>query len=218
MNPDPVYFDLMPLANYLAYLAAAMVCIAAPGPDSLTTVSVAASQGRRAGSLYGIGVGLGCLTHTLWATLGIAAVIAASATLFAAIKWVGIAYLVYLGVQAWRAGGASLPERASAGAQSALKLLSSGFLMNALNPKVMLFFLAFLPQFIDPAHPVTPQMLLMGLSFALITGTAYGLLGWGAGSAARRLLTNLRFARIMNRVTGSLFLSLAVAMAVSDRK
>ncbi len=217
MNPDPVYFDLMPLANYLAYLAAAMVCIAAPGPDSLTTVSVAASQGRRAGSLYGIGVGLGCLTHTLWATLGIAAVIAASATLFAAIKWVGIAYLVYLGVQAWRAGASSLPVSQTA-PQPAARLLANGFLMNALNPKVMLFFLAFLPQFIDPAHPVTPQMLLMGLSFALITGTAYGLLGWGAGSAARRLLTNLRFARIMNRVTGSLFLSLAVAMAVSDRK
>ena len=210
--------DLMPLAHYLAYLAAALVCIAAPGPDSLTTLSVAASQGRRAGSLYGIGVGLGCLTHTLWATLGIAAVIAASATLFALIKWIGIAYLVYLGVQAWRAGAAALPDAASASPRSAVRLMGSGFLMNALNPKVMLFFLAFLPQFIDPARAVAPQMLLMGLSFALITGTAYGLLGWGAGSAARRLLTNVRFARIMNRVTGSLFLSVAVAMAVSDRK
>jgi threonine/homoserine/homoserine lactone efflux protein len=217
MNLDLVSFDFMPLANYLAYLAAAAVCIAAPGPDSLTTVSVAASQGRRAGSLYGTGVGLGCLTHTLWATLGIAAVIAASATLFAAIKWLGIAYLVYLGVQAWRAGASTLPASAAA-PQSAARLMANGFLMNALNPKVMLFFLAFLPQFVDPAHPVAPQMLLMGLSFALITGTAYGLLGWGAGSAARRLLTHNRFARIMNRVTGSLFLSLAVAMAVSDRK
>ena len=212
----------MTLQAYLSFLVAALVVIAAPGPDSLNSLAIGLSRGRREGVAYALGVGGGCLLHTLWAALGISALVAASATAFAAIKWIGVAYLLWLGVQALRGGAPlALPSTSTLPrAVPAAQRFRQGLLTNALNPKVMLFFLAFLPQFVDPsggAASVPVQMLLMGGSFALITALAYCALASGAGSIGARLLGRPGVARALERATGLVFLAMAARLAFAER-
>jgi threonine/homoserine/homoserine lactone efflux protein len=220
---------MMPLDLYLSFLIAALVVIAAPGPDSLNSLAIGMARGRREGVAYALGVGVGCLTHTLWAMLGISAVVAASATLFNIVKWIGVAYLAWLGVQAWRSAGRGFVTPAAAQdtstssstrAQPALQRFRQGLFTNALNPKVMLFFLAFLPQFVDPARgaPVIWQLGLMGFTFAAITAVAYCALAAGAGAVGARLARQPRIAAWFERATGIVFLAMAARLAWSDRK
>ena len=212
----------MTLQAYLSFLVAALVVIATPGPDSMNSLAIGLARGRREGVAYALGVGVGCLLHTLWAALGVSALVAASATAFAVIKWIGVAYLVVLGVQALR-GNAPLALPA-AGAMprpvAASQRFRQGLLTNALNPKVMLFFLAFLPQFVDPsggAASIPLQMVLMGGSFALVTALAYCALASGAGSIGARLLTRPGVAHALERGTGLVFLTLAARLALAER-
>jgi threonine/homoserine/homoserine lactone efflux protein len=215
----------MSIDLYLSFLVAALVVIAAPGPDSLNSLAIGIARGRREGVAYALGVGVGCLTHTLWAMLGISAVVAASATLFAAIKWLGVGYLVWLGVQALRSRGPRIAPAepggvAGAGDASPWQRFRQGVLTNALNPKVMLFFLAFLPQFVDAKHavPVIWQLGLMGLTFTAITAVAYSALAWGAGSVGQRLARDPRIARVLERATGVVFIAMAARLALAERK
>jgi threonine/homoserine/homoserine lactone efflux protein len=216
---------MMALEVYLSYLVAALVVIASPGPDSLNSLAIGLARGRREGVAYALGVGVGCLVHTLWAMLGISAVVAASAALFALIKWIGVAYLLWLGVQALCSRGvmaSSLraPEGATApGSSSAAQRFRQGLLTNALNPKVMLFFLAFLPQFVDPQRgAVAWQLALMGLTFTLITAVAYASLAWSAGSVGARLVRQPRVALWLERATGLVFVAMALRLAVAERR
>lgn len=208
---------------FATYLLAACIVIAAPGPDSMNTLAIGLSQGRREGMAYALGVGIGCLTHTLWAVLGISAIVAASETLFGLVKWIGVAYLLWLGVQALRErralpvmdDRAARPQAQSGAASRVLQ----GTLTNALNPKVMLFFMAFLPQFADPRlGAIGAQMFVMGLTFAAITTVAYVLLGAGAGSLGERLLRQPSIARWLNRITGVLFIGLALRLMLVERR
>ena len=206
---------------FATYLFAACVVIAAPGPDSLNTLAIGMARGRREAVAYAGGVGVGCMTHTLWAVLGVSALVAASEALFNLVKLAGVAYLLWLGVPALRARGGLSPP--SAGAQAAPASSSrrfvQGVLTNALNPKVMLFFMAFLPQFADPAlGAVGAQMAVMGLAFAVITTIAYALLGASAGRVGERLLGRPGFARWLNRATGVLFIALALRLLLTERK
>jgi threonine/homoserine/homoserine lactone efflux protein len=207
---------------YATFLLAACVVIAAPGPDSLNTMAIGMARGRVEAVAYALGVGVGCLTHTLWAVVGISALVAASAALFNLIKFLGVAYLLWLGVQALRDKGAlrlSADAAATAGAASARQRFLQGVLTNALNPKVMLFFMAFLPQFADTRlGSVAVQMLLMGLSFALITTLAYALLAAGAGTLGARVLRRPALALWLNRCTGVLFIGLALRLILTDRR
>jgi len=214
----------------LAFLGAALLVIATPGPDSLNTLALGLARGRREGVAYALGVGAGCMTHTLWAVLGISALVAASAPAFNLIKWLGVLYLLWLGVRALRdTGSVGLPgpERAAerAAGQNAMPAASlrgrfmQGWLTNALNPKVMLFFLAFLPQFVDTsAGPVAGQLLWMGGVFTAITSVAYAALAWSAGGLGERLSAKPGLARWLNRCTGVLFIALAVRLALADRR
>lgn len=217
---------MMTLLNpefFATYLVAACIVIAAPGPDSMNTLAIGMARGSREAMAYALGVGIGCLTHTLWAVLGISAIVAASETLFGLVKWIGVAYLLWLGVQALRARGslhaANDKEghaRSPAGGVSTRVL--QGALTNALNPKVMLFFMAFLPQFTDPRlGAVGAQMLVMGLAFALMTTIAYALLGASAGRLGERLLRRPSIAQRLNRATGVLFVGLALRLMLAER-
>jgi threonine/homoserine/homoserine lactone efflux protein len=210
---------LVPLDLYLSFLVAALVVIAAPGPDSLNSLAIGMSRGRRQGVAYALGVGVGCLTHTLWAMLGISAIVAASATLFGVIKWAGVLYLAWLGVQALRSAGTTLVARDVAAGRASQRF-RQGLLTNALNPKVMLFFLAFLPQFVDPqpGAAVIWQLGLMGLTFTVITAIAYCALAAGAGAVGARLARQPRIALGLERATGVLFIAMAVRLAFADRK
>jgi threonine/homoserine/homoserine lactone efflux protein len=212
----------MPLDLYLSFLVAALIVIASPGPDSLNSLAIGVSRGRREGVAYAIGVGVGCMTHTLWAMLGISAVVAASATLFNIIKWIGVGYLLWLGVQALHSSGrfAVSDARDRGPSVSALQRFRQGLLTNALNPKVMLFFLAFLPQFVDPQRglAVIWQLGLMGLTFTLVTAVAYSALAWSAGAVGVRLARQPRIARWLERATGTVFIAMAARLALADRK
>jgi RhtB (resistance to homoserine/threonine) family protein len=211
----------MPLDLYLSYLVAALIVIASPGPDSLNSLAIGISRGRREGVAYALGVGVGCLTHTVWAMLGISAIVAASATLFNVIKWIGAAYLVWLGIQSLRSKGsiAAMTDARPSNANAAQRF-RQGVLTNALNPKVMLFFLAFLPQFVDPQHgaAVIWQLGLMGLTFTVVTALAYSALAWSAGSVGARLVKQPSIALWLERATGIVFIAMAARLAFAERK
>jgi threonine/homoserine/homoserine lactone efflux protein len=212
----------MPLDLFLSFLVAALIVIASPGPDSLNSLAIGLARGRREGVAYALGVGVGCLTHTLWAMLGISAIVAASATLFAVVKWIGVAYLLWLGVQSLCSSGrVAVADAADRGPPvSAMARFRQGLLTNALNPKVMLFFLAFLPQFVDPQRglAVIWQLGLMGLTFTLVTAVAYSALAWSAGAVGARLARQPRIALWLERATGTVFIAMAARLALADRK
>jgi threonine/homoserine/homoserine lactone efflux protein len=211
-------FDLS-VAQLLSFLLAALLVTLAPGPDNLSVLGLGMSRGRRAGIGFGLGCALGCFTHTLWASLGISAVLAASATAFTLLKLAGAAYLFWLGWQALRSPGAQF--RSEAGVADATPFavyLRRGFVANAINPKVALFFLAFLPQFVPAgsAHAVA-QSVMLGLMFAFQTVLVFGLLGWFAGTIGSWLQQRGNFGRRLDQATGVLFIGLGLRLAVESR-
>lgn len=211
----------MPAPDILfAFLAASVLVTLAPGPDNLMVLSLGVSRGRRAGIGFGLGCAAGCATHTLWATLGIGALVLASETAFTVLKLAGAAYLIYIGVMSWRhAGQATLVRTAGeGGSDSGWLYFRRGFIANAINPKVALFFIAFLPQFVDPARgALWPQMVLLGLLFALQTVLIFGLVGWFAGGIGQRVQAQPRIAVWLDRVAGAIFVGLALRLASSQR-
>lgn len=151
----------------LAFAAAALAVILIPGPTVLLVTGYALAQGRRAAALCIVGVCLGDMVAMLLTFLGLGAVLAASAALFTLLKWVGASYLVYLGVQLWRAPLTAVgPEQARQ--EGARRIVGRAFMVNMLHPKGLAFYAAFLPQFIDPARPALPQMLALGAVFTAI--------------------------------------------------
>jgi threonine/homoserine/homoserine lactone efflux protein len=201
------------------WLIASLVCIATPGTDSIGTLSIGMARGGRRGAAFALGVGLGCLTHTVWAALGIAAIVATSETLFLLIKLAGASYLIYLGLQALRNRGGFDLSSAANGSSQTFTLIRQGFTSNALNPKVMLFFIAFIPQFVSSSGaPVWQQMLVLGSGFALLTTLAYVFLGLAAGKVGQRLMRQPAIAAWLNRLTGLAFIGLALRLAFAERK
>lgn len=208
------------LAQVAGFLLAAALITFAPGPDNLSVLSLGLSRGRRAGIGFGLGCALGCFTHTIWATLGVTALIAASDTAFAALKYAGAAYLVWLGVQALKSPGAKFTAEAEGTPpQEAMRpYVMRGFVANAINPKVALFFLAFLPQFVDPARgAAAAQTALLGTLFALQTVLIFGALGWYAGTVGGWLRGRPAVGRWLDRATGVLFIGLGIRLALAQR-
>ncbi|MBU8538771.1 LysE family translocator [Falsiroseomonas tokyonensis] len=198
---------------FAGFLFAAWVLILTPGPDMLFVIGQSLAGGAPRGWAAMFGIVSGALVHVALAASGVAALIAASPALFEALRLVGAAYLIWLGAgalrAAWRGGGVLRPA-APVGAA-----FRQGFVTNLTNPKVILFFLAFLPQFVDPARgPAWLQMALLGPLVPLMSLPAYGLLIHGAGRAAARLN---RHARWLEGVAGLLFLGLGLRLLVPSR-
>lgn len=203
--------------QFFPFLAAALILTATPGPDNLMVLSLGASRGRRLGIAFGLGCAAGCLSHTLLAVLGVSAALAASPAAFTALRWVGGAYLVWLGVGALRSRGASgLPQPAGAAlADSAARQFFKGVLANAVNPKVALFFLSFLPQFVVASRgDAAAQMAWLGLVFTVQAALLFGTLGWFAGSVGRWLQQRARAAQWLDRLAGAVFVGLGLRMAL----
>ncbi len=212
--------SVLSLAQLAGFLAAATLITLAPGPDNLLTLSLGISRGRRAGVGFGLGCAIGCLTHTLWATLGVSALVAASDAAFTVLKLAGGAYLVWLGIGALRSAGATLAaEPGAPQAGGALRpYLVRGFIANAINPKVALFFLAFLPQFVDPSRgSAAAQTALLGLLFAALTIVIFGAIGWYAGALGRWLRARPAVGRWLDRATGLLFIGIGIRLALAGR-
>ena len=199
--------------QFLGFLLAAILVTAAPGPDNLMVLGVGISRGRRHGVAFGLGCATGCLSHTVLAVAGGSAAIAASPWAFKALRIAGGMYLVWLGLQAWR-GRAGVP-RSEIGAQDErlTRQFFKGVLANAINPKVLLFFLSFLPQFVDVTRgDLAWQMGLLGLTFTLQAAVLFSVLGLFSGSIGRWLLRKPRNALWLDRVAGAVFVALGVRL------
>ncbi len=208
-------FEMISLQQFLLFLPAAVILNIAPGPDMLYVVSRSVVQGRRAGMLSSLGVCSGALVHAMAAAFGLSAILAASAHAFAVVKGVGAIYLIYLGVKAIRDKGASLQiEAGGIPPLSNWQIYRQGVLVDILNPKVALFFLAFLPQFIDPAHGSTvSQFLTLGAIVILIALAWDAVLVNISGFITGALRANKRAAAWMNRVMGAIFIGLGLRLA-----
>jgi len=206
---------LLELSQALGFLAAAMLITLSPGPDNLMILSLGLSRGRRQGMAFGLGCALGCLSHTILATLGISAAIAASPMLFTGLKLAGGAYLVWLGIGALRSSGAMRIEAGVGGNESMAVLFRRGLLANAINPKVILFFLAFLPQFVDAGQGgVGWQTAQLGLLFTLQACVLFGVIGWFAGSLGGWLGRHGKAGLWLDRLAGGVFVALGLKLIV----
>ncbi|QSI29420.1 LysE family translocator [Variovorax sp. RKNM96] len=206
----------MPIELWLAFVAASAVLLIIPGPTILTVISYSMSHGRRANVPLIAAVALGDSTALVVSLLGLGALLATSAFWFTVVKWVGGLYLLYLGIRLMRAGIRSTEMAAPAAPASRWKLFANTYLVTALNPKGIVFFVAFLPQFISPAADVTRQMWVLAVTFvamAALNATLYAVFA----ASARKLLSSPRAQRRFNLTGGSL-LSAAGIWALMARR
>ncbi len=207
---------LLTTTQALAFLLAAVLLTATPGPDNLMVLSMGMSKGRRTGIAFGLGCALGCLSHTLLAVIGVGALIAASPMAFTLLKWAGGAYLVWLGVKALRHAGAVRVEGSDqAAAESLRSTFAKGLVANAINPKVVLFFLSFLPQFVDVSRGhMQWQLGLLGLLFTAQAAVLFGLLGYFSGSVGAWINREPQVGKWLDRMAGTVFIGLGIRMMV----
>jgi threonine/homoserine/homoserine lactone efflux protein len=215
----------MPLDQLLLFIAAGLLLNLTPGPDVLYVVSNALRGGARVGMVAALGITAGCFVHIFAAAVGVSALMAASTTAFTVLKWVGAAYLVYVGVRLLLSKASSaiqfeadnlITERAR-GKDSLIAVFLGGFWTNALNPKVALFFLAFLPQFIAPSVVNKPlAFLLLGLLFNF--NGMWVNFGWALAAAwmARRVDAVQRGMHWLDRVASAMFMGFGVKLALTD--
>jgi threonine/homoserine/homoserine lactone efflux protein len=189
-----------------------------PGPDTLYIVGRSSTQGTRAGVVAALGIASGALVHVCAAALGLSALLAASASAFTAVKMVGAAYLVYVGISLIRSkSSAQIMQPTSNSRQTSMRgIFLQGFFTNVLNPKVALFFLAFLPQFVGSDASSKPlAFLFLGVIFDL-NGTLWNLfVAWSTAQISKRLAAGLRFKTWFNRCVGGLFVAVGLRLALA---
>ena len=217
------------LETLLAFFGVALLLSLTPGPDNIFVLVQSAQRGWRAGMAVVLGLCAGLVVHTAAVALGLAAVFAASKLAFTVLKFCGAAYLAWLAWHSLRAqvaqvtqvkeGGAGvLPARSAAPVPSLARMVGRGMVMNLTNPKVLIFFLAFLPQFADPARgSVALQLMLLGGVFMFATLLVFGAIACFSGAFGVLLQRSARAQRWLNRVAGLVFLGLAVRLATVDR-
>ncbi len=208
---------MIPFEIVVVFFAASVVLGLVPGPDNIFVLTQSALYGRRVGLIVTFGLCTGLLLHTTAVAVGVAAVFQASALAFTLLKLVGAGYLLYLAWQAFQAGASDLSD-GEKGQTSLRQLYRRGIIMNVTNPKVAIFFLAFLPQFADPLRgPIAVQIFLLGGIFTVATVLVFGSVAWGAGILGEWLKRSASAQTIMNRVAGAVFVCLALKLATAER-
>ncbi|MBR4738155.1 MAG: LysE family translocator [Rhodocyclaceae bacterium] len=199
----------------LAFISVNILLALAPGPDNLMVLGQSIARGARAGFLLALGCAAGCFTHTLWAALGISALVLASDAAFLLLKIAGALWLFWIGWQTLRSPAlGSAPVRAEA--HSDWKDFCRGFVANAVNPKVALFFLAFLPQFTDAARgAIGVQIVVLGCVFALNTILIFGAIAFCAGQLGALLARRPGVGLWMNLLAGVIFIALALNLLLA---
>lgn len=206
--------------TFVLFVAAALVLLVVPGPSVLYIVARSIEGGRTAGLVSVLGVQTGAMVHIAFAAVGLSAILASSAIAFSVVKWLGAAYLVWLGLR--RIFGRDEEEGDVTVEPARLsRVFSQGVIVNTLNPKTALFFLAFLPQFVDPARGAAwTQILLLGATFvilALCSDGLYALFSGTAGGWLRRRMKGATFKRGQRFVSGGILIALGAVAAVSGK-
>jgi threonine/homoserine/homoserine lactone efflux protein len=206
------------LDTLLIFTAAALLMNISPGPSNFYVMSRSVVQGPRGGAVAATGLALGSLVHVVAAAFGLSAVFHYYPAAFGAVKIVGAAYLIYLGIRYLHGrnnGAASIPKAES---RPYGQILTESILVEVLNPKTALFFLAFLPQFVDVTRGApAPQILLLGVIVTVSAIPCDLLVAWVSGSAARALFANRRLARVQEYVSGGILIGLGLYVALSER-
>ncbi|AEB83346.1 LysE family translocator [Alicycliphilus denitrificans] len=215
------------IETLVAFFGVSALLALTPGPDNIFVLLQSAQRGWRAGMCVVLGLCLGLVGHTAAVALGLAAVFAASSLAFTVLKFCGAAYLAWLAWGALRAPagagdapaqGAAAPGDGPAARGGALRMVGRGVVMNLTNPKVLVFFLAFLPQFADPARgAMARQVMVLGLVFMLATLLVFGAVACFSGAFGALLLRSARARLLLNRVAGLVFLGLALRLATAQR-
>lgn len=204
----------MSVEHWFAFVAASAILLAIPGPTILLVISYALGHGRKVAGASVAGVALGDFTAMTASMLGLGALLATSATIFTVLKWVGAAYLIYLGIKLWRAPvSGELPEGAEpTSRERPLKIFLHTYIVTALNPKSIVFFVAFLPQFLDLERPLFTQMAIFETTF-LVLATLNAALYAVMASAARNTIRKPKVQRIVNRSGGTLLVGAGLLTA-----
>lgn len=201
----------------LSFLLTSLIVVVAPGTGVLYTLAAALTRGRRASVAAAFGCTLGIVPHIAAALLGLAAVLHTSATAFATLKWLGVAYLLYMAWQALRETG-SLNVDQRVDTRSTLRIIVTGILVNILNPKLSIFFLAFLPQFLaaGETHPLA-RMLELSVAFMAMTFAVFVVYGLFAAGVRDRVVTRPRIMTLLRRLFAGGFAALGLKLAFADR-
>lgn len=204
------------MTTLLYFLGASVVLTIAPGPDNIFVMTQGIARGRKPAILTALGMCSGISVHTVAAAFGISAVFYSSVIAFNAVKYAGAAYLLYLAYKTLKERSViNLPAAAD---KSGKDLFKRGFIMNVLNPKVAMFFLAFLPQFATPDAGHLPlRMLLLGAIFMAQAVVIFSLIGWFSGSIGHFILARPRVAKYFDWLTAGVFASLGVRLALAER-
>lgn len=204
---------MLGITGYGIYLLTSLLLNVTPGTDTMYIISRSASQGRKAGYYSVLGISTGSFIHTLLAAFGLSIILAKSIVLFTAIKLIGAAYLIYLGIKMLRQKS-PLNFESSVLQHKELKMIyMQGVITNVTNPKVALFFISFLPQFIHPDNPYGPvPFILLGISF-IMTGTIWCfIIAYFASFATKKLRENAKIADLLNKLTGIVFIGLGIKL------
>lgn len=207
---------MLPAATLASFFAFSILLGLSPGPDNIFVLTQSALQGRRAGIFVTLGLATGLLFHTALVAFGVAALFQASAIAFTVLKVLGALYLLYLAIGAWRAGASSIDGKDSR--LNLPQLYRRGIIMNITNPKVSIFFLAFLPQFADPKlGSLSLQLMLLGAVFMVATLLVFGAVALLAGSLGEWLRRSPNWQKVMNRTAAVVFAGLAVKLLTTSR-
>lgn len=199
----------------LAFIPAGLALNLTPGADMMFCLGQGLKSGRHAAMAANFGIALGGLVHTLLAALGLGALVTAHPAAFEAIRWLGVVYLLWLAAGALRSS--PFAAEAMVTPTSATRAFWQGLMVNLLNPKVIFFILAFLPQFVDPARPILPQFLTLGLVFAVGGLMVNGAVGLFAGSIGQRLARSAGLSKWLARISATIFGALALRLALMPR-
>jgi threonine/homoserine/homoserine lactone efflux protein len=210
--------DLMEnTAVTLAFLLTSLVVVATPGTGALYTVATGLSHGTRASVLASLGCTIGIVPAMLAAVTGLAAILHSSAIAFQTIKWAGVAYLLYLAWVTWRDKSELVASTGDSGRPGAWRITWTAVAVNVLNPKLTIFFFAFLPQFVDPGRPPVAQMLFLSAVFMGMTFVVFTLYGAFAAGVRTHVIRRPRVVTWMRRTFAATYVALAARMAVTSR-
>ena len=203
--------------KFALFIGVSWALIVSPGPDMIYVITRGMAHGRKAGMLSAVGVVCGILVHTSAAALGLTLLLQTSALAFLFVKFIGAAYLIYIGIKAWRDQG-TFQLQFSRGHADSRALFWQGVLSNVLNPKIAVFFLAFLPQFVDQGGGhVTLQMLTLGLTFASFGLCFLLVVGYSSGTIGRWLSYRPRYSAILRRLAGAILIGLGFRLAFTEK-